>query len=186
MKPRQIPNALCVLRMLMVAPIVWLLVRGEYGWVLLLFFIAGFTDGLDGYLAKTFDWRTRLGGILDPLADKLLLVSVFATLAWVGLAPAWLFAAVIVRDVIIVAGATAYRLLIGEFEAGPTRISKFNSALQLIYVLAAVAEAGFGAPGRPVVNVIGYGVLATTAVSGIDYVATWGMRARREHGARQG
>ena len=98
--------------------------------------------------------------------------------------PTWLFAAVIVRDVIIVAGASAYRLLIGEFEAGPTRISKFNSALQLLYVLTAVAEAGFGAPGRPVVNVIGYGVLATTAVSGIDYMVTWGMRARREYRAR--
>jgi cardiolipin synthase len=184
LKPRHIPNALCILRMLMVAPIAWLLLDGRYGWVLLLFFLAGFTDGLDGYLAKRFDWRSRLGGILDPLADKLLLVTVFITLAWVGLAPVWLLAAVVARDVIIVSGATAYRLLIGEFEASPTRISKINSALQLLYVLSAVADAGFGVPGRPVVEVIGYGVLATTAVSGIDYMVTWGMRARREYRPR--
>lgn len=178
MKPRDIPNALCILRMLMVAPIVWLLLEGQYGWTLVLFFIAGFTDGLDGYLAKRFDWRSKLGGILDPLADKLLLVTVFMTLAWVGLAPVWLLVAVVARDLIIVSGATAYRLFIGDFEASPTRISKFNSALQLVYVLAAVADAGHGVPGRPVVDVIGYGVLATTVVSGIDYMVTWGMRAR--------
>lgn len=177
MRPRDIPNALCILRMLLVAPIVWLLLDGEHGWVLLIFFVAGFTDGLDGYLAKRFEWRSRLGGILDPLADKLLLVSSFLTLGIVGLAPMWLLVIVIARDVIIVSGAIAYRTLIGDFEASPTRVSKANSALQLLYVLSAVADAGFGMPGRPVVDLLGYGVLATTVVSGIDYMVTWGMRA---------
>ena len=67
-----------------------LLLAGDYGWVLLLFFVAGFTDGLDGYLAKRFDWRSRLCGILDPLADKLLLVCTFVTLGWLGWIPLWL------------------------------------------------------------------------------------------------
>jgi len=163
--------------MLMVGPVVWLLLSGEYVWVLLVFFLAGFTDGLDGYLAKRFDWRSRLGGILDPLADKLLLASSFLTLAYIGLAPVWLLIVVVARDIIIVSGAVSYRVFIGEFEASPTRVSKANSALQLLYVLAAVAEAGFAVPGRPVVDLIGYAVLATTAVSGIDYMVTWGMRA---------
>jgi cardiolipin synthase len=163
--------------MLMVGPVVWLLLSGQYLWVLLVFFIAGFTDGLDGYLAKRFDWRSRLGGILDPLADKMLLASSFLTLAYIGLAPVWLLILVVARDVIIVSGAVCYRIFIGDFQASPTLVSKGNSALQLLYVLTAVADAGFGMPGRPVVNVIGYGVLATTAVSGIDYVVTWGLRA---------
>ena len=90
MRPRDIPNALCVLRMLLVAPVVWLLLAGEYAWVLVVFFLAGFTDGLDGFLAKRFDWRSRLGGILDPLADKLLMVSSYLTLGWLGLIPSWL------------------------------------------------------------------------------------------------
>ncbi|MGD2031067.1 MAG: CDP-alcohol phosphatidyltransferase family protein [Gammaproteobacteria bacterium] len=179
MRPRDIPNALCVLRMLLVAPVVWLLLAGEYAWVLVVFFLAGFTDGLDGFLAKRFDWRSRLGGILDPLADKLLLVTSFLTLGYIGLAPVWLLIMVVARDVIIVSGATAYRFLIGVFQASPTLVSKANSALQLLYVLAAVADAGFGIPGRPVVNVIGYAVLATTVVSGIDYMVTWGLRAWR-------
>jgi len=163
----------------MVGPIVWLLLGGQYGWVLLVFLLAGFTDGLDGFLAKRFDWRSRLGGILDPLADKLLLARSFLTLAYVGLAPVWLLLMVVARDVIIVSGAVSYRLFIGDFEASPTMVSKANSALQLLYVLAAVADAGFGVPGRPVVNVIGYAVLATTSVSGIDYMVTWGTRAWR-------
>ncbi len=179
MRPRDIPNALCVLRIFLVAPVVWLLLAGEFTWVLLVFFVAGFTDGLDGFLAKRFDWRSRLGGVLDPLADKLLLVSSFVTLGYIGLAPVWLLLVVVTRDIIIVSGATAYRLLIGEFEASPTRVSKANSALQLLYVLAAVADAAYGLPGRPVVELVGYGVLATTVVSGIDYIVTWGQRAWR-------
>lgn len=163
----------------MVGPIVWLLLSGQYVWVLLMFLFAGFTDGLDGFLAKRFDWRSRLGGILDPLADKLLLTSSFLTLTYIGIAPVWLLIVVVARDVIIVAGAVSYRVFIGDFEASPTLISKANSALQLLYVLAAVADAGFDMPGRPVVNLVGYGVLATTAVSGIDYMVTWGVRAWR-------
>jgi len=163
----------------MVGPIVWLLLSGRYGWVLLMFLIAGLTDGLDGFLAKRFDWRSRLGGILDPLADKLLLATSFLTLAYIGIAPVWLLIVVIARDVIIVAGAVSYRVFIGDFEASPTLVSKANSALQLLYVLAAVADAGFAVPGRPLVNLVGYGVLATTAVRGIDYMVTWGVRAWR-------
>ncbi len=161
----------------MVAPIVWWLLSGSYAWVLVVFFVAGFTDGLDGFLAKRFEWRSRLGGILDPLADKLLLVSSFITLGYIGLAPLWLLVVVVARDLIIVAGAVSYRLFIGKFEASPTTVSKANSALQLLYVLGVVADAGFAVPGRPVVDLIGYGVLATTAVSGIDYMVTWGVRA---------
>lgn len=163
--------------MILVAPLVILLLQGQYQWVLLLFFTAGLTDGLDGFLAKRYEWRSRLGGVLDPLADKLLLVTSFVTLGYIGLAPVWLLVAVVARDLIIIAGATAYRVFIGEFDASPTRVSKANSALQLLYVLSAVADAAYAVPGRPVVEVIGYAVLATTVFSGIDYMVTWGQRA---------
>ncbi len=181
MSPRHIPNLLCVLRMIAVVPLVWLLLEAQYPTALALFLLAGFTDGLDGYLAKRFDWRSRLGGILDPLADKLLLVSSFATLAWIGLAPTWLFVAVVVRDLVIVSGATAYRLVIGPFEASPTLISKTNSAAQMLYVLLVVMAAAFGTPAGPILTAMGWVVLATTLASGIHYVASWAQRARRAH-----
>jgi len=174
---RHIPNLLCILRILLVVPVIVLLANGEYAWTLAVFFVAGLTDGLDGFLAKRFDWRTKLGGMLDPLADKLLLVSSFATLAYMGLAPLWLFVAVMVRDVIIVSGATAYRIVIGPFAARPTLISKANSGLQLGYVLVVVANAAFGIPGQIVASALIWAVLATTIISGLDYMYTWGIRA---------
>src|SRR3990170_8650209 len=94
---RHIPNALCILRMLLVVPVAWLLNAGEYRLTLWLFAFAGFTDGLDGFLAKRFGWTSELGRILDPLADKILLVGVFITLATLDIVPVWLAATAGVR-----------------------------------------------------------------------------------------
>lgn len=165
--------------MMLVAPLVLMLLDARYGWALLIFFVAGFTDGLDGFLAKRFEWRSWLGGILDPLADKLLLVTTFVTLGYIGLVPIWLLAVVVTRDLVITSGAVAFRLLIGNLVARPTAISKINSAAQLLYVLLVVANEGFGIPGNVIVIALGWIVLATTAVSGLDYVYTWGTRAWR-------
>ena len=175
---RHLPNALCIVRMLMVAPLIWLLLTGNYQWVLVVFFVAGFTDGLDGFLAKRFSWRSWLGGILDPLADKLLLVSTFLTLTYIGLAPLWLLIAVVARDLIIILGGVAYRIFIGTVVAQPTTISKLNSACQLLYVLLVVANAGYGVPGPIIVGIMSWVVLATTVTSGLGYVYTWGTKAR--------
>ena len=91
----QIPNLLCVLRMLLAVPVVVLLVQGDHRLALWVFAFAGFTDGLDGFLAKRFGWVSWLGGVLDPSADKLLLVSAFLTLTFLGLIPLWLAVAVV-------------------------------------------------------------------------------------------
>ena len=90
MSLRWLPNAICVARIVLIAPVIYALLHAEYVWTLALFGAAGVSDGLDGWLAKTFGWTSRLGKILDPIADKLLLVSAFLTLAWTGLAPLWL------------------------------------------------------------------------------------------------
>ena len=107
-----IPNAISLLRIALIVPILMLILRGEYAWALGLFFFAGFSDGLDGYLATRFNWQTRLGGLLDPVADKLLVAGLFITLAWVGQIPAWLATVVILRDIVIFGGAVAYNFLI--------------------------------------------------------------------------
>ncbi len=173
----QIPNAICLLRIALIIPIVMALIAGHSRLALLLMFLAGLSDGLDGYLAKRFQWRSRVGGILDPLADKLLLVSVFIALAWVGLAPVWLAAIVIFRDIVIIAGAIAYQVLIGPVEPAPTRISKLNTALQLIFIVFIICYASFAWPPRISIIVIGAGVLFASLVSGLDYVLCWTSRA---------
>ena len=85
-----LPNAISLLRIALVAPILILILQGDFGWALALFVIAGFSDGLDGYLAVRFSWSTRLGGLLDPAADKLLITGMFITLAFTQHIPDWL------------------------------------------------------------------------------------------------
>ena len=91
---RHIPNALTLLRMLLTVPLAWLLRDGRYDLSLAIALVAGFTDALDGYLAKRFSWQSRLGGLIDPVADKLLLIACFFGLAGAGALPWWLAALV--------------------------------------------------------------------------------------------
>jgi cardiolipin synthase len=163
--------------MFLVVPIVLSLLSGDFRLALILIFVAGFSDGLDGFLAKTFDWRTRLGGILDPLADKLLLVAVMLTLASMGLTPVWLAVVVVARDLIIVGGALAYNALIGPVKSNPSVISKLNTACQLIYMLLVIANQAIGWPQGTGILIMGAAVLFTSVVSGLDYVLRWSSKA---------
>jgi cardiolipin synthase len=174
---RHIPNALCVFRMLLVVPIAFLLARGEYWATLWMFAIAAATDGLDGFLAKRFGWTSELGKILDPLADKLLLVSVFLTLAILGHVPIWLAATAIARDLTITGGAIAYNALYGYPNGRPTLVSKLNTLCQVVYLLLVVGAAAFERSTEPVLTVLGALVFVTTVVSGLDYVITYSRKA---------
>jgi len=164
--------------MLLTIPVVWAILEGRYPLALALFFIAGFTDGLDGFLAKRFSWQSRLGGLLDPAADKLLLVASFITLWAAGYVPGWLLLLVVARDLVIVIGAGLYQWRVGDFVAEPSIISKLNSALQLFYILMTLSWLVFGIPDPEMVGVLGWCVLATTVSSGVDYVIRWTGRAR--------
>ncbi len=166
------------MRIVLVAPILMLILQGSFGWALALFCIAGFSDGVDGYLAKRFDWHTRLGALLDPVADKLLIAGTFITLAYTQDIPLWLAAVVILRDVVIVVGATAYNFLVRPVEGEPTRVSKLNTALQLLFLLFVLSRAGFGWPEEISITVLGASVLITVVISGVDYVWSWSRRAR--------
>lgn len=180
MSLRWLPNAISLMRIVMVAPILMYIVQGRYGLALILFFVAGFSDGVDGYLAKRFDWHTRIGALLDPIADKLLVGGTFITMVFTGLVPVWLAALVIVRDVVILGGATAYNFLVRPVEGEPTRISKLNTALQLLFIVFVLSNAGFGWPDPIAITIIGAGVLVTIVVSGIDYVWSWARRAKAD------
>ncbi|MGM0594794.1 MAG: CDP-alcohol phosphatidyltransferase family protein [Pseudomonadota bacterium] len=180
MKARHLPNLISILRILLVIPITVLLAQGEYGQVLLLFALAGISDGVDGYLARRFGWRSRLGALLDPLGDKVLLVGVYLVLGWQGLLPWPVVALVMLRDGVIVGGALAYRRLCGELEMAPTRISKFNTAAQIVLGLVVVVQAaGYLPAGGGLLEALIYLVVLTTLWSGGDYVWQWGWRAHR-------
>lgn len=174
---RDLPNLISLARVLMVLPVVILLATQQHTAALVLFAVAGASDALDGFLAKRFGWTSRLGAILDPLADKALLISTYLVLGWLGLIPWWLVAIVIVRDAVIVTGAVAYHFRIGRFETDPTALSKANTFMQILLALSVVFSQGV-TPLPPLwITALVYLVLATTTASGVGYVWTWGRRA---------
>jgi cardiolipin synthase len=176
-----IPNAISLMRIFLIAPIILLFVYGEFGWALGLFVFASLSDGLDGYIAKKYDWNTRLGAFLDPAGDKLLVAWSFGTLAFLGQIPVWLAVIVILRDVVIVAGSFMYHYLVRRLEGDPTVISKLNTGLEFAFLIAVMSKAGFGWPDDITVTVLGAAVLVTVVISGYDYVSNW-IRSARSQG----
>jgi cardiolipin synthase len=178
---RQLPNAITVARMLAVPPLMWLLVHERYPAAWWLALLAGLSDALDGLLAKRFGWFTPLGGLLDPIADKLLLAAGFVGLWLGGHLPGWLMSLVLARDAVIVAGAVAWHLMIGPVNAAPTRLSKLNTVVQIGFVLWLLAGLAF--PGVPRTGQwLGVWLVALlTAASGAHYVARWSALARAAH-----
>lgn len=179
MNLRDIPNTISVLRMVLVVPVAWFLLTQRYTEALLTFLVAGISDGVDGYLAKRFGWRSRLGSILDPLADKLLLVTTYMVLGWLAVLPLWLVITVVVRDVVLFSGALAFHWLVGRYDMEPSWISKFNTVAQIVLAVAAVASLDLLPMLAGIVEGLIYVVLITTLLSGADYVWTWGVRAYR-------
>lgn len=178
LKARHIPNLITGLRILLVAPFLWALLEERYSTALLLFVIAGVSDALDGFLAKYFGWTSELGGLLDPIADKLLLMGAILALGWLNELPGWLVALVILRDLLIVCGAISYHMLIERLEAAPLMISKLNTLVQLMLVCAVIVHYGM----IPLPEILLTGLIALTAIttvwSGSAYVRQWSQRAR--------
>jgi len=174
---RSLPNLICVARIALAWPIIVALSGARYSTAMLLFAAAALSDGLDGYLAKRYDWTSELGKLLDPAADKLLLASVFICATWLGLVPRWLTAAVVARDVMIALGALVFRLWFGPLRGRPTLLSKLNTAVQLVYLLGMMSEAAFHVPGGAMLAALALMAFATTIISGADYVLAFTRRA---------
>jgi cardiolipin synthase (CMP-forming) len=175
---RQIPNVITTIRILLVVPIAVALVHEQLLLTIGLFAVAAFSDLADGYLAKRFGWQSDLGSVLDPIADKLLMATVFIALAYLRLVPRWLTAAVVARDALIVGAALIYRFWVGPIRGRPSMISKLNTLCQGLFILAVMARAQFDAPAPWMVTALGASVLVTVAISGIDYARVYGPRAR--------
>ncbi|HSV27919.1 MAG TPA: CDP-alcohol phosphatidyltransferase family protein [Candidatus Omnitrophota bacterium] len=166
---RHVPNALTILRLLSVPVTVWLMAAGELAAAFWLFAAAGFTDALDGAIARMFDAHSRLGQWLDPLADKVMLVSVYVALGVAGHIPLWLVVLVVLRDVVIVLYAVVY-VLAGAFSGSPLFISKINTAAQIVLAGVVLAHLGLGWGGIMLTEAFVYVVALTTSASGAAYL----------------
>ncbi len=185
MNLRQLPNLITGARMVLVLPLMWSLRNGAYGMALAIALVAGATDALDGWLAKRFGWQTPLGGLLDPVADKLLLVASFVGLWLANAVPGWLVVLVIARDIVIVSGAVAYNAIVGPVEGNPTALGKSTTVVQIGLVLMLLVGLAWK-PTPEGVRIAGTWLIAAlTFASGIDYVVRWSLRARTALRAKQ-
>ena len=176
---RWIPNALTFLRILLIAPFAAALMAKEYRFALVIFFLASATDAFDGFLARHYNWRTRLGAIADPLADKALLITTYLMLAITGVLPAWLFWLVLGRDLLIVCGGLAFHYGVGRFEMQPSLPGKLSTLIQILVALAIIILLA-DLPMHPWVMDVGILLVAASAIfSGAHYIGVWSLRAWR-------
>ncbi|WP_404379910.1 CDP-alcohol phosphatidyltransferase family protein [Caenispirillum salinarum] len=174
---KQLPNLLTIFRLLMVPVVVELILEGRLAWAFWVFVLAGVTDAVDGILARVLDARSKLGGFLDPLADKALLVSVFVALGWSGVLPSWIVTLVVFRDVLIVGGAILYEMVVGGLHMRPLLVSKANTVAQVALGAGTLAVEGLNLDVGPLVGVLTFAAAATTIASGAAYLWVWGRHA---------
>ncbi len=139
-----IPNFISLGRVILVPVIFYLLISNQMEAAFYVFLIAGISDGVDGFLAKRYGWATELGAYLDPLADKLLLVSMYAAMGRQELLPLWLTIAVISRDILIVLGVTLTWILGQPVGIKPHIVSKANTTAQIVLVALVLADEAYG------------------------------------------
>lgn len=168
-----LPNMITFGRLLTVPVAVYLLMQSAYLAAFILFLLAGVSDALDGYLAKRNNQTTELGAILDPLADKALLVGVYVTLGLQGNLPNWLVVLVVFRDVLIVGGVIILFLVRLEVKMRPLIISKINTATQIGLAAVVLAELGLQLEIMQIVEIMIYLAGATTVISGASYMVSW-------------
>ena len=138
-----LPNVITLGRIILVPVIFWLLVNGSTKYAFLVFVCAGISDAVDGFIAKRYKLETELGGYLDPLADKLLIVSIYVALGVAKQLPSWLVIAVVSRDILIVVGVLLAWLLGNPLAMKPRAVSKANTAAQIVLAATVLADEGF-------------------------------------------
>ena len=181
---RHLPNIITAFRILLVLPTAWMLWESRMLEAFVLMIVAGVSDAVDGYLARRFNWISRLGAVLDPLADKFLVAAIFVVFTIQGHIPLWVAIIVLVRDFTILGGAGVYKLLYEKVEIAPSRISKANTLMQIItlsLLIASLLPIGpLAEPADAFVQVLFYVLAILGIVSGIDYVVRWSNKAFHE------
>jgi cardiolipin synthase len=168
-----IPNIISIFRIFLVIPVIYYIWGDNWQVALFLMFVAGISDGLDGYIARTFHWESELGATLDPIADKILLVCIFVVLGIKGIVPHWLVVVIVTRDAIIVTGLMLYKLITHDLKIRTLFISKVNTALLIMLVLLHMFDLAIAPMPVLLFNLLILMIVMTTVVSGALYVILW-------------
>lgn len=167
-----IPNLLTLIRIILVPVIVILLIQASFFKAMIVFVVAGITDGLDGFLARVLNQKTVLGAYLDPLADKALILTSFVTLSVMGVVPSWLSVIVISRDCIILVGISILVLMDISFEVKPTFVSKVTTTLQLMTIFMVMSFLGLSInfENYALDDMVYWVTAFITVASGLNYI----------------
>ena len=168
-----IPNLITLARILLVPVVVWAIATGRMHTAFLLFLAAAISDGVDGFLAKRFGMKTELGAYLDPLADKVMIVSIYVTLGVTGVIPLWLVILVVSRDFLIVGGVMLSWQVGRPVKIKPHIVSKLNTAAQLVFACLVLASHGYSFDPEPVLTLVMVLVTVLTLLSVGLYLAEW-------------
>ena len=172
----QIPNFITLIRLFLIIPIVIFLLGENFFIASWLFLLSATTDILDGFIAKKINAVTKFGSIIDPIADKILLVSCFTVLTFLGYIPLWLCILVVFRDLVIVAAVTGYFLLSETTKIKPSKMSKLNTFVQISLVLYVMIASQFHFE-HSIETVLVALVATTTLASGLGYAVLWIRKA---------
>lgn len=168
-----IPNLITIGRLVLVPFVVAMIVQKDWDLAFFAFVLAGLSDAIDGYVARRFDLRSDLGAYLDAIADKALLVSIYVTLAIVGVIPSWLAIVVVSRDIMIVGAIVLSWLLDKPVPIRPLFLSKLNTTAQIAFAALILGTAAFDLMLGGLVSPLSFGVAALTAASAAAYLAQW-------------
>jgi len=172
-----VPNILTIIRIGLVPWLLVLLQAEQYSLSLGIFVIAGVTDGLDGFIAKRFNAQTKLGALLDPLADKALLVSTYIMLSIMQFVPFWLMVVVVFRDLVIVGGYLIMRLFFDSIKVQPLFVSKVNTFVQITFIILVLVSLSGNFNFSTLLTILSYAVLTTSIISGSAYVYIGSVKA---------
>ena len=172
-----VPNIISLARLCVVPIIFWLILSGNMEIAFWVTLVAAISDALDGIIAKSFNLVTVLGGYLDPIADKTLLVFTYIALWQQGYLPDWLVILVVFRDIVIITGALSFHLMTQSLEMSPIMLSKINTFAQLVLALSILASEGLSFDDSSFRQMMIYGVGASTVFSGCIYIIIWSQKA---------
>ncbi len=170
-----LPNVITLMRLLVVPIIIAVMLDDRFGLAFWLFFGAGVSDAVDGFIAKHFNSSTTLGAYLDPLADKALLVSIFITLGFMGYIKYWLVIIVVSRDLLIIGAVMLSYLIDHPLKIAPLFLSKANTAAQISFAALVLGDLGLhqSLGVDPLIELLSYIVAVTTILSGALYLVHW-------------
>jgi len=168
-----IPNLITVFRLVLVPIVIMMILQEDWSWAFALFVIAGISDGLDGYIARRFEMRSEFGALIDPLADKVLIVSIYVTLAIVEVIPAWLAIVIVFRDIMIVMAFMLSWMMAQPMAVKPLFVSKVTTALQIAFAAFLLGGLAFALELGLLIDLFALLIVVLTIMTAGIYLVRW-------------